>query len=57
LGNSKEVGELSIALTLERNVQQFTILLPEGAQLFINPLTIDDLKKLEELLFSYEPVW
>ena len=57
LGESGEVGRLAIVLTLEKNSQNFAIKLPDGATLFINPLTIDDLKKLEELIYSYEPVW
>lgn len=57
LGESEEIGELSIILTLHRNVQEFAISLPDGAMLMLNPLTIEDLKKIEEMLMSYEPVW
>jgi hypothetical protein len=57
LGESKEVGELAIILTIHNNVQAFAIALPDGAMLILNPLTIDDLKKIEEMLMSYEPVW
>lgn len=57
LGHNHEVGELSIVLTLERNSEEFAIILPDGASLVLNPLTIDDLKKIEELIYSYEPIW
>lgn len=57
LGRNKEIGEFSIGLSLHTNTEMFVINLPDGAMIILNPLTIEDLKKMEELIYGYEPVW
>jgi len=51
------LGDLSIVIHRYTNSNRFAIMLPEGGTLNLNPSSIDDLKKVEELIISYEPVW
>lgn len=54
---SDELGSMSIAVTMYTNTPIFSIILPDGGTLHLNPACIEDLKKIEELIVSYEPVW
>ncbi len=55
IGKDDEVGELSIAITRMRNSPELCLLLPDGATLYLNIKTIDELEAFEKCIAEYEP--
>jgi len=55
--NTDELSDMLIAVTMYTNSPILAIILPDGGMLTLNPKTIKDLKKIEELIMTFEPVF
>lgn len=54
LTDEKEDG-LMIVVTLERNTQEFALIIPEAGTLFLRPQNLDDLYKFIQIAESFDP--
>lgn len=52
-----EDGKLAICVTLERNIQEIALFMPDGAVLYLCPVSIEHLKMFESCIGSWSPAY